>query len=148
MKEGRKPKYSEETLGVNPLITNLVVPVRLMRKKNQEEIEFDMDKNCKIFIESANRKLVNELSSRSKEMFLWIIYTLETGRDHFWLNRQRYMKEMGIASQTTFKAAIDPLIQKNFICKTTVRGVYFINPSIFYSGSRVNNFPEKVKRVY
>lgn len=153
MNKYKKPNFREEDLGTNPLLNRLEITVKKVRGRQEKdddgnyhykEFELDLGRTCKIYIDADTRMLVNSLIPRSKELLLWIMYSLTVGKDYLWLNRERYMSECNVSSKTTYKKAVDDLIMNNFINKTVVSGVFWINPCFFFSGSRVNNFPGNI----
>lgn len=158
MNKYKKPSYNEKDLGVNPFVSSLVIHVNeIAFKQNYQKDEdiivpkfgrVEVDVSCRVYISASRRKLMNELSSRAKELLLWVIYEVDPNKDYMWLNKRRYMEESGIASINTFKAALKDLIAKGFICPSTVSGIYWINPAIFYSGNRITSYPKNVEILY
>jgi hypothetical protein len=157
MKKGKKPVINPEKLGNNLFILNLRVPVNKVKiaghyKPDSDgdllpvEVEYEKDPLCKVFVDSARRKMMVCLSPRAKELLMWLIYETESGQDWIWINRSRYMEECGIKAYNTYRDAVRELHGKSFIQPTTVGGVYFINPHFFFNGSRIAKFPDKVVR--
>jgi len=109
-----------------------------------QELEHERDGSVKLFTRKSNREKINALSFPSKEMFLWILSTVEWGSDLYCMNRGLYMLEQGVASYNTYKKAVDGLVNGGVIQGTTVKDVFWINPKIFFKGSRANKYPDKV----
>jgi len=84
----------------------------------------------------------NNLSLRSKEMFLWMIGRLRSGDDLVFIHPEKYMALFDIASVSTVRKAIKGLINADIIAKTDVRNVYFINANYLFRGSRIRKWPE------
>jgi|SRR5215217_2825040 len=151
-----KPNYNEAMLGVNPFLDNLVIEVSEVAYKNHYKKDKDGDlipmiseveseKKCSLFVASEKRLRANKLSPRAKELYLWLLYEADNGKDYMWLNRVRYMKENDISSPTTYRSAINELISSGFVTRTVVGGVYWLNPALFFNGNRIIKFPSKVK---
>lgn len=156
MNKYKKPEFTVEKLGKNPFLINLVIPVRKEVVPNKWmkddgiivplEIEMEIDEYCKIYIDAKRRKDINKLSARAKDLFVWILYTIETNKDHLWLNKKRYMDECNVKSINTYKDALNEMIAGGMLSKTIVTDVMWINPDYFFKGSRVNEFPKNIKR--
>lgn len=152
-----RPKFTIELLGINPFIKDLVIPVATMPVRGQYKkdkdgdllpamIDVESERMCKVYVTAEKRKKVNALPGSSKELLLWIYYEIESGDDFLWINRPRYMEENNINSMTTYRTALAGLIDSDFIRRTNVNAVYWINPALFFSGSRAHKFPKNVKK--
>jgi len=151
-----KPTYNEAMLGRNPFLDTLTVEVSAVEYKNQYvkdkdgiilpkigEVEYE--RKTSIYVASEKRLRSNSLTPRAKELYLWLIYEADSGKDYLWLNRVRYMSENNIASPTTYRSAINELIKEGFVSRTVVGGVYWLNPSLFFNGNRIIKFPKNIK---
>ena len=158
MSRNLKPKFTEEDLGGNPFIQSLVVRVCDFKTgkiiedeegiKDYEYAEREYDPCTKVYTESIDRKIINGLSPKAKELYLFLIYSLNTGKDYFWFNRQRYMEELNIKSNTTVCNAIFELSRYCIIYKAaTVKDVYWINPAFLFAGNRIKKYKSNVKVV-
>lgn len=150
-----KPKFNEELLGDNPFSLQLQIPVNIKEFHNQYKkdkdgdlvpvfSELEADKACKVYIDSERRLRTNKLSPRAKELLMWLFYEVKAGQDYLWLNRVRYMSENNISSPNTYRSALNELITNGFITRTVVNAVYWINPSIFFNGSRIAKYPMRI----
>lgn len=157
MKKTKKPIIDESKLGVNLFLRHLKIPINKVTLNGQYkpdkdgdwlpvEVELEKDASCKVYVDSNRRKMMVVLSSRAKDLLLWLIYEVESGKDWLWINKDRYMTECNIKAYNTYKDARNELIQNSFLQATTTQGVYFINPHFFFNGSRINNFPKNVVR--
>lgn len=152
-----------ERLGKNPFIESLSIPVNKVTMKGQfratkeiavdgrpivvpVEVEIESESYCKVFNDAKRRKVMVNISKPGKELFLWLIYELESGKDYVWLNKTRYLRENGIKSLNTYRAAVRDLILNGFMVQTVATDVYWINPALFFTGSRLRNFPQNVVR--
>lgn len=151
-----RPKYNEDMLGVNPFLGNLEILVSEVAYKNQYKKDKDGDmipiiseveseSKCSLFVSSQKRLKANRLSPRAKELYLWLLYEADNGKDYMWLNRVRYMSENDISSVTTYRSALKEVIMAGIITRSVVNGVYWINPDFFYNGNRIIKFPKNLK---
>ena len=147
----RRPKIKEELMINNPLITNgFKIEVVKMHKmlvtdKGVVNDYFDCEAEplVKMYIKAEYRSAYSRLSGKAKGLFGWIIYELESGKDWLWINKARYMKECNV-SLNTYKPAVNELCVSLFLAKSIYMDTYFINPRIFFKGSRVNKYPGNV----
>lgn len=152
-----------DKLGKNPFVESLVIPVNKMPIKGQYmatkeiaadgkpivlpvEIEIESERHCKIFNDAVRRKMMVTLSTRAKELYLWVLYECEGGKDYIWINKKRYMKENKVNSLNTYRSAVKELIVGMFLQPTIASDVYWINPSLFFAGSRKYKFPKNIVR--
>lgn len=154
-----KPKIEEEKLPPNPFSQELQIPVVAKVLEDHYKIEPDGTKipceieleytpYAKVYATSTHRKIINNLDPCSKELFLWLIYSIEHGSDYIWLNIKRYMEECSV-SRNTYKKALEQLIRYGMLVPTGIyNDTYWINPRYFFKGSRVNKYPTKIQRVY
>lgn len=157
MKKNKKPVIDESKLGNNLFLINLKIPVNKVVLSGQYkpdkdgdllpvEVELEKDAICKVYVDANRRKMMVLLSARAKDLLLWLIYEVESGKDWLWINKDRYMAESNVKAYNTYKDARNELINNSFLQSTTIQNVYFINPHFFFNGSRVNNFPKNVVR--
>ena len=156
MQKYKKPDFKYSELGINPCRNNLKIPVGYIEFKNsfQKDIEGDwlhtkqlVDKSasCKLYTIPQNRKLVAKLSPCAKELYLWIMYELESGKEAIWINRERYLEE-NRTSLNTFRKAVDELVKNAIIAYTVIKDVYWINPSYFFNGDRIKMYPDCIEK--
>lgn len=146
----------ESALGFNPY--SLAVTVRVSRRYSRSSFSLDegmvmpagyvseCDSSSKLFL--GKRKEVMGLCDRGMRLFLFVCYELESGKAFVVVNRKRFMKEAGIRSVNTFKAAVNDLCRLGMISLTDARDVFWVNPDYFFRGSRVNAFPDRVRVKY
>lgn len=155
MNDTVKPTIEQDKLGINPFLSNLKIPVHAVKmagqyKKDKDgillplEVDLESDSSCRVYVDASRRRQMITLSARSKDLLLWVIYETDAGKEWIWVNYKRYMSECNVSSYNTYKKAIRDLVGKNFIQMTIVQHVYWINPHLFFNGSRVNRFPENV----
>lgn len=155
MKKAKKPEITAERLGTNTFLKSLVVKTHKVAmagqfKKDKDgyvlpvEVPFESDESCRIFIDSDKRLKIAALTSRAKDLFMWLVYETEPGCQYVWINKPRYMSENGIKAYNTYKDAIRELHIKDFVAPTAIPSVYWINPALFFNGSRIKAFPENV----
>ena len=157
MQKYKKPIFSYSLLGVNPCRSGLSVPVGYLEFKDSfqqdgggdwlhAKQQVDKSPSCRLYTYSQNRKVVSKLSSCGKELFVWIMYELEAGKEALWINRERYFEENGV-SVNTYKKSVDELVRSAIIAYTVVKDVYWINPAFFFSGDRIKMYPDCLDEV-
>jgi hypothetical protein len=150
----KKPQFTIEELGHNPNIPPLQIPVyeKISRvdfikgdggKLEQKAIVLESVPKVSLYITSQHRKLTSQLPTASKELFLWILYELDSNQDFIWVNKDRFMKECTV-SYNTYKKAIDGLIRFIYLTPTVIHDVFWINPFYYFRGSRVNKYPDNL----
>jgi hypothetical protein len=154
MNKYNKPVFTEKDLGYNPTVNELVIPVVMLATSKMkevdgikvlEEVELEYTQYTKVFKTPQLRAYVNNLSDKAQRLYLWLMYEIETGKDYLWINRTRYMEESGIKSITTVTNALNELHRYAFIVPTIIKDVYWINPQLFFSGSRIKKYPSRLK---
>lgn len=150
----KKKDVGDLDLGINPLLNNLVIPIRRISKKNFDEngipkfgiYDLDMTDSVKFYISPEFRDLLSQLKGSSAQLLLWIMQKVENGNDYVWLKRKTCMAELGISSVNTFKYAVKSLCSVSAIAPIYMKpDIYFINPKVFFHGSRAKRFPDNVK---
>lgn len=169
-KTGKKfrPDISEEKMGVNPFVGNLKIRVRsipsgyapLPAKFGLDEygrrymlpvemvdnmVDLDVDTHFKVFDKAEQRIAVAGLSFRALQLWIWSLYTVESGKDYLWVNVERAMEECGIKCIKTYKTAITELCVSGYISPcVSYKNVYWLNPAVAFKGNRVKTFPQCV----
>lgn len=159
MSRVKKPNINESRLPQNPFANSLVIPVvgRLVKDhykidkdgdKIPYEIELEYNEFVKLYSTKAHRLIINRLQPCTKELMLWITYSVDYGKDYIWINKKRYMEECSV-SLNTYKKALEEMIRYGLLVPTGLYdNTYWINPDFFFKGSRVNKYPNKVQKVY
>lgn len=99
----------------------------------------------KLFYCSGCKDIIYNLSSQGKSLYLFVLYNLTAGRDWMQLNSQWYMTKNNIKSINTFKDAVKELCRYAFLSQSAdYNDVYWINPSLFFHGSRIKKYPSNV----
>lgn len=124
----------KDKLGLNPFLISL----------NVEEDEAT-EPFCKVFTDDKLRARMGKLTPRAKDLLMWIIYETEVSCEWIWINKKRYMAEVGVSSVNTYKGALVELIKSGYILSSVVKDTFWINPALFFNGSRVAAFPNNVK---
>ena len=150
----KKPVFNAQDLGVNPCVTNLQIIVSKIEFKGQykrvDDIllpvvkEVEKTPYSKLYCTSGRRLIINQLSPRTKELLLWLMFEIESSEDFIWINKQRYMQENNISSINTYKEAVKELVRYAFLSPTIITDVYWINPSYFFKGDRIKKYPNNI----
>ncbi len=128
---------------VNPFVTFLRVEVK-ETKVLEGKMYLEQDKYVKVFLSAEKRKLICSLPDAGKSLFLWITYSLDGGKDIVQIDRNRCSKELDIRSTATYYKGLNALINAGIICKVNEsKHSYWINPQVFFNGSRANKYPDK-----
>jgi hypothetical protein len=149
----KNKSIDQSLLGKNPFVNSLSIPVNKIKGKNyvmdddvlvKEIIELEATRFTKIFVSSERRKIVNDLSSCSQRLFLWLIFEIDEGCDWVYINKDRYLKEQNL-SYNTYTKARDELIRYGFISPTVIKDVFWINPDMFFQGNRIKKYRDKIQ---
>lgn len=157
MQRFNRPKYDEEELGMNPFTNSLVIKYFGIPTKEYEvvedgiklnkEIKIENEVYTKLFTTAENRVIITRMSSSAKSLLLWICYEIDSSKDFLWINRERYMLEAEIKSNTTYLEAVKELVRYGFIIYSTIKDVFWINPSFIFKGNRIKKYPNNLKKV-
>lgn len=147
----KKIEVNTAEMGQNPFFTNFKFLARKINIKDKFKVDADgtflpdyffaeKDPNTKIFTKPENRIIICNMTSKAQRLFIWLCYEVESGKDWLWLNKKRYLKESPKTSLSTYKTALKELCRYGIICPTIYSrsGYYWINPELFFSGSRVD----------
>ncbi len=149
-----KPDVASENLGINPFIEGLEIiatkrAYKVINSFEQEDVmSYEMEKTpfTRVFEVRGCKEQINMLNIRAKELYLYIMYAVDSGCDHIWINRSDYMKKMGISSRTTFLSAIRSLSDNLYIYPHyRIKDLFWINPHYFFKGSRIHKWQDRVK---
>lgn len=152
MQKYKKPTFTYAQLGTNPC--SFTVPVNELAFKDQYKREPDgtllpltlpveATPYTKVYVSSDRRLIIAKLSPAAKELYLWIMFEVDSGKDALWINKDRYMIENS-TSLNTYKKALTELLRYALIVKTIIKDVYWINPDFFFRGDRIAKYPNKI----
>lgn len=154
MQKYTKPDTSKLDKLPNPFTNTLVIETRTLTNNtqfiqdegilNHVTYTVETDPITKLYTNSNKRLEVNKLPPQASKMFLWIMYTIEAGKDYLWINKERVMKEMDISSINTFKKCIEELVSHQIIHVTAIKDTYWINPTYFFKGDRSRKYPKNI----
>ena len=156
MQKYKKPKFDYSKLGINPFVSSLIISVKELELHNayrqEEEIwipvmnEVEATPFTKMFVTAERRIIISNLSTSAKELYLWIMFEIDPGRDALWINKERFLEE-NHTSLNTYKKAVDELIRYAIIVQSAESGVYWFNPDFFFRGDRINKYPKNIKYI-
>lgn len=146
----KSPDINEATLINNPFIGTLTIKVTKridagIYKTDKDghllNKEFDSENETpvRVYVSAERRKKLNVLSPNSSKLLNWCIQEFDNNKDWFWLNKQRYMDETGVA-YNTYKKSVKELQDHALILKTSYTDVFWINPHYFFRGDRIKFF--------
>ena len=152
----KQEEFDESRLKNNPFTYTLQIPVT----KVISDIDYAMDiedgifhnkafylekvKKTSIYHCESCKEITLGLSDKALRLYTWIYMSITPGKDFIRLNKELYMKRTNTKSINTYKAAIAELIRYCYITQTEYRTVYYINPNIFFSGNRLNKYPNRI----
>jgi hypothetical protein len=114
-----------------------------IQNKINDCINYFIGDFTKVFTNAANRKKICGMTSRARDLYLWLIYEIDPGKDYLWLNEERIKLELNV-SYNTLKGAITDLIKEVIIVESAIKGVYWINPLFFFNGSRLDKYKQYI----
>jgi hypothetical protein len=109
------------------------------------EIEMERERYVKLFNNPDARKSFGLLTGKARSLLMFIMFELDPGQDYLWINKDRYKKEYLVHDDRTYGAAILELVRYLFIQPSVYPDTYWINPRLFFCGSRINKYPNAVK---
>ena len=156
-KINRLTEIEKLNLIANPLVNKeFIINIRKLTSKSNYkidkdgtflpvEIEIESDNSVKIYTKAEYRKVIANCSPSAKSIYIHILYELPYGTDYIEINVKRYMDENNISSINTYKDGIAELFRYLIIYPVAnIKGVYWINPKLFFAGSRVNKYPKNI----
>jgi len=153
-KRNLKPHIDKDKLKVNPFSEQLKIVIKKMPTGTYsvdkdgdlipKEIDLEQSRFTKVYHAAWARDLVMTLCSPAMALYLWIQYNLVSGQDWIWINKQYYMAKTETTSLNTYRKGVEELITCGFITPTIYKDTYWINPSLFFCGSRLLKYPSKV----
>lgn len=109
------------------------------------EFLIERQQSARLYYYAGAKDEVYNLSVSAKAMLLYVLYNLESGRDYVRMNQQNYMIKNEVKSVNTYKAALKELCRYCFLSQSVdYKDVYWINPMRFFSGSRIEKYPDNV----
>lgn len=134
-----------ETLRVE--VSKIEDPTKMIPDENGEMVPahyyVEKDKANKIYLSAANRNAVMKLSTGAMRMYMFILHDISLAHDWITVLPDWY-KAHGGKSLNVYKQAIEELIMAGYISNTMYKYTYWINPRIFYPGSRINKYPSNI----
>ena len=128
----------------------LVGDVRIGDGEDMVEIEGKMilesQEYARLFMSFENRNLLSSLSPRGTHLLFWLMNKVVKGHDLILIDRHQYMKDSNISRQETYMNAVADLVMAKVLNKAPrFTDLYFINPHIFFKGSRLMKYKSELK---
>jgi len=147
----------ESKLVYNPFSETLEVEVTQIEDKTKKIVDengeqqpayyyVEKAKATKVYLSAENRNKVMALSAGAMRMYMFILHDIQAAHDWITVLPEWY-KENGGKSLNVYKQAIEELIEARYITPTMYKWTYWVNPRIFYPGSRINKYPNNLKYV-
>lgn len=150
-----KVKIDESKLVFNPFSQDLVIEASLrvdsVAKVKDEHgnlipasAVIEKAKSTKVYLSAKNRDRVMQMSSGGQAMYLYIIHSMEPGKDYITIVPEWYQAKAKKGSRNSYLRAIDELITEGYITPTIYKYVYWVNPILLFNGSRPDKYPDNV----
>jgi hypothetical protein len=165
---GRKRLTPEDfdgsLLKKNPFTENFSFPV--FEKKSTQQLfeghegemmtqtEYEVKKSmlievqryAKVFDNKISRERLEKTSDRARTLWLYIVYGIRSGEDFIIVNQKNLLERWGLAYHS-YRRAVSDLVDAGVIQYTNYSNVYWINPAVFFKGSRIRKYPDCVVMV-
>ena len=158
--------FDDKKLGVNPFIKDLVILVTdvsedkvlhetkdvtdhmVVNVSEYRTFSFTLEKQVyvKYFRNTEFRKLIASRKGNTNKLFLWIQGEVKSGRDYLTININRCKLECCF-NHNTYRSSVQDLIEIGVLANTKHRNVFWINPKMFYCGSRIKKYSDNVIKV-
>lgn len=143
-------KKKSELQEHNPFTESLII--KAIWRENKSYIQhtgvnvslslMDADPHTSVYTERT-LSLFKELNGSAKDMFIWVCSKLTYGQDYLEIREGKYCEEMGV-SRPTFQSARNALLNRVIAPRKLRSHTYYINPSYFYRGRRVEAYPNNI----
>lgn len=146
------PEIDESKLGNNPFLNQLVI--ECTKRIDPEAYIPDEDgtmlpassviektKPLRVYRPDGSKAAAMNLSAGALRLFVYIQYTLKTSKDYLMITPEQYSK---VATRNVYKKAIEELWRYGYIQPTVQKHVFWVNPNLLFSGSRIKKWPDKV----
>jgi len=148
-------KFNPENLTQNPFSYSLIIEVTKRYDSGKFKLSHDgvmipisqlleRQQSTKIYHCNGFVDMVCNLSDKAMRLYMYIVHSINSNEDYIKINYKLYMSKNNIKDKRTYTNAVNELIRYNFIAATGFDNVYWINPNIIFSGSRINKYPDNV----
>lgn len=133
----------------NPFTETLTVEVVSKSTKDDDKSIYYLEYNqfFKGFYNGNYQDVLLKLSPNANKLMTWIQVKIIAGEDIININRTKYMNDSNVGSINTVRESITELCVNKIITPTHVQGIYYINPAVFFKGSRIKKYPDNIKVV-
>jgi len=148
-------KFDPEQLTQNPFSYSLIIEVTKRTDSGKFKLSHDgvmipisqlleRQQTTKIYHCAGITDMVCNLSDKAMRLYMYIIHQLNSNEDYIKINYKLYMTKCNIKDKRTYNDAVKELIRYNFIASTGFDNVFWINPNLIFSGSRITKYPDNV----
>lgn len=95
----------------------------------------DHDAFIKVFRESI--RYIAKLSKTAQAVLVYIMDNIPKDKGHVIIDNAAVMEMCSFKNRKSVRDAVVELLDKNFITRTTVPKVYWVNPLILFNGNRI-----------
>jgi hypothetical protein len=105
--------------------------------------EYEKEKFIKVFVDDLAPFL--GLNTNGHKVLYYVFTKLEMGKDFIYFDYDEAKSFTKIKSDANIVRGISDLIKNNLIARTKKTYMYFINPTVFFNGDRIN-FVKSIRR--
>lgn len=107
---------------------NITAKIALTQKVDHEAF-------IKVFVDSIS--YITKLSKTAQAILPYIMYNMPKDRGHVIIDNATVMEMCNFKSRKSVRDAVVELLEKDFIARTTMPKVYWINPLMMFNGNRI-----------
>ena len=138
---------SDLSSGQNPLLRGLKIPVQRRQRfrsanmagggsvRMVSDTRVDVEPYIKVYVPMLD--LIAKMSDPGRKVLSAVMRKLEPHSDVVVLTLREFVEITGVNSASTMSKGVDNLEELGVICRTGRRGRYYINPCLFFNGSRL-----------
>jgi hypothetical protein len=142
----------KKTEEINPFLDNLEIACNFRSSYNKSPTGHSYNISHKLFDSGHYTEVYHEsllsmmllLNGSSPTLVVYIITKLGYGSEKIELNPDKVC-DLCKFSYATYKRALEQLKDLSIIVKSNRRNTYWINPNLFFRGSRMKAFPDNLK---
>lgn len=143
-----KGKYLGLDGAKNPLVEGMELYVTKVSHKDGGFYYADHVDCGRLYNTSGSMDLIYGLSSKGRDLLVYIVYHLVKNQDWVDINVNQYMRDHKVGSINTYKKAVKELVSICFIYPVYGhKNSFWINPRYLYKGNRLTMHEECLKQV-
>jgi hypothetical protein len=142
---------SSNIMVVNPFVRNVIIRGKRIIYQNKDGLKEDsgnvVEDNLfvRLYINEANNSRLKNLSHTSLYLLNYIFIEIISGEDYIQLGYGNVTKVLKMSKDTYSKAISDLKTNDIIRDKEVKKGLYWINPLVFFKGDRIKKYKNQVK---